>query len=385
MTKVVLTGGGTAGHVMGNLAILPGLQERGYDISYIGSATGIERELIAKMNLPYYPISSGKLRRYPSWENVKDIFRVLKGIRDAKKVLKAVKPDIIFSKGGYVTVPVAIAAASLKIPFIGHESDITPGLANKLASRYAEKMLVTFPETRAAFGEKGVVVGSPVRQELYEGSRDHAYEFLGFQAGKPLLLIMGGSMGAMTINRMVWESLDEILTHFQVVHLTGTEHINHDVSERKGYRMYGYVGAEMKHLLTAADFIVSRAGSNAIFEFLALRIPHLLIPLDYDQSRGDQVLNAESFEKAGYSMVIREKDLNRESFLSGLSTLEQKAPAMIHQMEQAELGEAVTSILQIIDDTLEETRRDDKLRQIDLEKKQTLGFEKTYSDNHEHK
>ena len=387
MTKVVLTGGGTAGHVMGNLAILPGLRERGYDIVYIGSEEGIERELIARKQLPYYPISSGKLRRYPSWENFKDIFRVLKGIRDAKAALKAIRPDIIFSKGGYVTVPVAFAAGSLKIPFIGHESDITPGLANKLASRYARKMLVTFPETRSAFGEKGVVVGSPVRQELYEGSRTHAYEFLGFQEGRPLILIKGGSMGAMVINRIVWESLDELLQHYQIVHLVGNEHINRDVPDRPGYRQYGYVGSEMKHLLTAADFIVSRAGSNSIFEFLALRKPHLLIPLDYDQSRGDQVLNAESFERAGYSLVIREKDLDQETFLTRLSELELKAPLFIGNMEQAELGEGVASILQIIDDTLKETRREDRLRQIETEKIQAkaVSFEKTYSGTDEGK
>lgn len=381
MTKVVLTGGGTAGHVMGNLAILPGLRERGYDIAYIGSEQGIERELILKKQLPYYPISSGKLRRYPSWENFKDVFRVLKGIGDAKAALKAIQPDLIFSKGGYVTVPVAIAAGQLKIPFIGHESDITPGLANKLASRYARKMLVTFPETRSAFGDKGIVVGSPVRHELYEGSPDHAYEFLGFREGKPLLLIMGGSMGAMVINRAVWESLDELLARYQIVHLVGNEHINRDIPERPGYRQYGYVGAEMKHLLTAADYIVSRAGSNSIFEFLALKKPHLLIPLDYDQSRGDQVLNAESFERAGYSLVLREKDLDGKVFLNRLGELEERAPELIANMEQAELGEGVASILEIIDATLAETRRQKKLNEIRTQQSQAeaLTFHKTHS------
>lgn len=380
MTKVVLTGGGTAGHVMGNLAILPGLRERGYDIVYIGSEQGIERELISKVKLPYYPISSGKLRRYASFENLKDIFRVLKGIKDARKALKAIRPDIIFSKGGYVTVPVAIAAGSLKIPFIGHESDITPGLANKLASRYAKKMLVTFPETQEAFGPKGITVGSPVRQELFEGSRTHAYEFLDFEQGKPLLLIMGGSMGAMVINRIVWDSLDELVKHYQIAHITGGDHVNPDYPDRPGYRQFGYVGQEMKHLLTAADFIVSRAGSNSIFEFLAMHKPHLLIPLDYDQSRGDQVLNAESFENAGYSLVIREKDLTTESFLKKLAELDQDALKLKGNMKRADLGDGVNSILRIIDDTLEDSRQK-KEKQTERKEAEAspLNFRKNHS------
>lgn len=357
MTKVVLTGGGTAGHVIGNLAIVPGLRERGYEISYIGSHAGIEKGLIEREGIPYQGISSGKLRRYKSWRNVTDIFRVAKGLTDAYNVLRLEAPDLIFSKGGFVTVPVAMAAAILRIPFIGHESDLTPGLANKLASRYATKMLVTFPETKRFFGEKGLVVGSPVRSELFQGDRARAYEFLGFVLGLPVLLVMGGSLGAGFLNRAVWDNLDRLLTEYQIVHLVGKGNINPLKEGRAGYRQLEYIGPEMKDVLTSADFVVSRAGSNSIFEFLALKKPNLLIPLDLNQSRGDQILNAGSFEQAGYSLVLREADFTSEAFLNKLEELRRRAPEFIASMDNAVVKGAVQKILGIIDQTLAESGR----------------------------
>lgn len=356
MTKVMLTGGGTAGHVMGNIAILPGLRDRGYEIEYIGSKQGIERELIETEGLPYFPIASGKLRRYASWNNVRDVFRVAGGLFDALAVLRRQKPDVIFSKGGYVSVPVALAAAFLGIPFIGHESDFTPGLANKLAARYAQKMLVTFPETRAAFGTKGIVVGSPVRDVLFSGDRERALKFLGFTGDKPILLIVGGSLGAVLLNQLVWANLDRLLKDYEIVHLVGRDNRDPAVADRPGYRQLEYAGPEMKDLLTAADFIVSRAGSNSIFEFLALKKPHLLIPLDFNQSRGDQVLNAHSFEKSGYSLVLREADLSGASFLEKLAELKERAPEFIRAMDRAEVKDAVGHILSIIDATVAEAK-----------------------------
>lgn len=383
MTKVMLTGGGTAGHVMGNLAILPGLRERGYEIEYIGSKTGIERDLIEKEGLPYFSIASGKLRRYLSWNNVADVFRVVKGVFDAFSVLKKEKPDIIFSKGGYVSVPVALTAALLGIPFIGHESDLTPGLANKIASRYAKKMLVTFPETKAYFGAKGVVVGSPVRHILFSGDRAKGLEFLGFNEAKPVLLIIGGSLGAVILNRLIWDELDALLEQFQIVHLIGKDNADPMVPDRPGYRQLEYVGSQMKDILTAADYIVSRAGSNSIFEFLALKKPHLLIPLDFNQSRGDQVLNAQSFETAGYSLVLREADLNPASFRAKILELKERAPKFILTMGQAEVKNAVDHILNIIDETLAEqedhkkrTKPTDKNTQN--EQSEPVTFDKTF-------
>ena len=357
MTKIVLTGGGTAGHVIGNLAILPGLKKRGYDLAYIGSHYGIERELIQKEGIPYHPIASGKLRRYRSLRNVTDVFRVMKGLFDALRVLRKEKPDLIFSKGGYVTVPVAIAAALLRIPFIGHESDITPGLANKLAARYATKMLVTFPETKTAFGDKGIVVGSPVRQELFSGDTKAAYKFLQFEPGRPVLLVMGGSLGAGFLNDTVWANLDRLLMDYQVVHLVGKGNINHNLDHRPGYRQLEYIGLEMKDVLTLADFIVSRAGSNSIFEFLALKKPNLLIPLDLNQSRGDQIENAKSFAKAGYSLMLREGDFTTEAFFDQLNKLQMCKTDFIKNMDQAVVQGSLEKILGVIDETLENQQR----------------------------
>lgn len=364
MTKIVLTGGGTAGHVIGNLAILPGLQKRGYELTYIGSHQGIERDLIGKEGIPYHGIASGKLRRYKSLKNVTDAFRVAKGLLDALMVLRKEKPDLIFSKGGFVTVPVAIAAALLRIPFIGHESDITPGLANKLAARYATKMLVTFPETKAAFGDKGLVVGSPVRQELFLGDAGAAYDFLQFAPGRPVLLVMGGSLGAGFLNETVWANLDRLLMDFQVVHLVGKGNINSNLDHRSGYRQIEYIGSEMKDVLTLADFIVSRAGSNSIFEFLALKKPNLLIPLDLDQSRGDQIENAKSFSKAGYSLMLREGDFTTESFFEGLEELKARENEFIKNMEQAVVKGALEKILSVIDETLENQERDKRKKKL---------------------
>ncbi|MFB0917716.1 MAG: undecaprenyldiphospho-muramoylpentapeptide beta-N-acetylglucosaminyltransferase [Clostridiaceae bacterium] len=352
MTKVLLTGGGTAGHVMGNLAILPGLLDKGYDVFYVGSHTGLENEIIDKNKIRYYAISSGKLRRFISFQNFLDIFKVAKGILDARAVLKKEKPDVIFSKGGYVTVPVAIAASTMKIPFIGHESDFTPGLANKLAAKFADKMLVTFPETEDSFGEKGITVGSPIRKELFSGKRDTGLGFLGFDGIKPVLLIMGGSMGSVTINNVVFENLDELLKRFDIVHLVGKGNRNSSLPDTSHYRQFEYISDELKDILAATDFVVGRSGSNSIFEFLALKLPNLLIPLDLEASRGDQILNAESFKKMGYSMVLREKDITHKSFIGSLDELIQRKDEFKKNMENTKMGDAVDKILKIIDDTL---------------------------------
>lgn len=384
MTKIVLTGGGTAGHVIGNLAIMPGLQERGYELIYIGSHQGIERDLISKEGIPYYGISSGKLRRYKSFKNVTDAFRVTKGLLDALRVLRKEKPDLIFSKGGFVTVPVAIAAALLRIPFIGHESDITPGLANRVAARYATKMLVTFPETKTAFGDKGLVVGSPVRQELFLGDADAAYDFLQFAPGRPVLLVMGGSLGAGFLNETVWANLDRLLIDFQVVHLVGKGNINSKLGQRSGYRQIEYIGSEMKDVLALADFIVSRAGSNSIFEFLALKKPNLLIPLDLDQSRGDQIENAKSFSKAGYSLMLREGDFTTESFFDGLEELKVRENEFIKNMEQAVVKGALEKILGVIDETLENQELDKRQKKL-IRQEEPPVFEKNIDKEFDNK
>ena len=222
MKRIILTGGGTAGHVTPNIALIPRLQELGYDIQYIGSYTGIEKELIEAFGIPYHGISSGKLRRYFSLQNFTDPFRVLKGLGEAKKLVRELKPDVIFSKGGFVSVPVVLAGKGAKVPVIIHESDMTPGLANKLAIPSATKVCCNFPETLENLPkEKALLTGSPIRQELLSGNKIAAMEMCGFSTDKPVILVIGGSLGSVAVNTAVRAALPELLEHFQVVHLCG--------------------------------------------------------------------------------------------------------------------------------------------------------------------
>lgn len=350
MKKIILTGGGSAGHVVGNIALLPGLRERGYDIKYIGSHKGIEKEMIGKENLPYFSISTGKIHRYLTADNLIQPFKVLKGITDALKILKREKPDVIFSKGGFVSVPVAVAAKFLKIPFIAHESDVSMGLANKVALRFTDKILVTFPQTLKFVGNKGILVGSPIRGELLKGNKEKGLSFLGFDKDKPLLLIMGGSLGSRYLNGIIRENLEYLLNKFNICHLTGKGNIDESLIGKEGYRQFEFLTEEIPDILHASDFVVSRSGSNSIYEFLKLEIPALLIPLDLDQSRGDQIENAESFTESGYAIMIREGELNKDSFIKKIEELMEKAPSMKEKMRNADLGTALEKIHSIIDE-----------------------------------
>ena len=309
MKKIVLTGGGTAGHVTPNIALLPKLRELGYEIHYIGSYDGIEKKLIADFDIPYYGISTGKLRRYFDVKNFTDPFRVVKGFSEAKKILKQIKPDIVFSKGGFVSVPVVRAAASLKIPCIIHESDMTPGLANKLCIPVATKVCCNFPETLQNLpADKAVLTGSPIRGELTKGNKIAGLDLCGFSANQPVIMVIGGSLGAANVNKAVRDALPALLKDFQVVHLCGQGKVDNLLLNTKGYKQFEYVKAELKDLFAMADVVISRAGANAICELLALKKPNLLIPL-VSGSRGDQILNAKSFEAQGFSMVLSEDDI----------------------------------------------------------------------------
>ena len=314
MKKIVLTGGGTAGHVTPNIALLPKLRELGYEIHYIGSYDGIEKKLIADFDIPYYGISTGKLRRYFDVKNFTDPFRVVKGFSEAKKILKQIKPDIVFSKGGFVSVPVVRAAASLKIPCIIHESDMTPGLANKLCIPVATKVCCNFPETLQNLpADKAVLTGSPIRGELTKGNKIAGLDLCGFSANQPVIMVIGGSLGAANVNKAVRDALPALLKDFQVVHLCGQGKVDNLLLNTKGYKQFEYVKAELKDLFAMADVVISRAGANAICELLALKKPNLLIPL-VSGSRGDQILNAKSFEAQGFSMVLSEDDITAVSY-----------------------------------------------------------------------
>ena len=314
MKKIILTGGGTAGHVTPNIALLPALKEAGYEVEYIGSYNGMEKELIEKEGIPYHGISSGKLRRYFDWKNFSDPFRVIHGYGQARSLIKKIKPAIIFSKGGFVSVPVVLAAKSLHVPAIIHESDMTPGLANRIAMRGAVKICCNFPETLKYLPEgKGVLTGSPIRQQLLHGDRQKALEFTGLPGEKPILLIIGGSLGCVFINNAVRGVIDELLERVEIIHLCGKGNLDHSLDGKKGYVQYEYISKELPDLFAAADLVISRAGANAICELLALHKPNILIPLSRNASRGDQILNANSFKKQGFSYVIEEEQVNEKT------------------------------------------------------------------------
>ncbi len=352
MKKIVLTGGGTAGHVTPNIALLPGLKELEYEIHYIGSYEGIESKLIADFDIPYYGIATGKFRRYLDPKNLTDPFRVIKGYTEARKILKQIQPDIVFSKGGYVSVPVVRAAASLKIPCIIHESDMTPGLANKLCIPVAEKVCCNFPETMQYIPEdKAILTGSPIREELSKGNKIAALDLCGFDANTPVIMVIGGSLGAANVNKAVRDALPELLKDFQVVHICGKDKIDNMLLTTKGYKQFEYVKAELKDIFAMADVVISRAGANAICELLALKKPNVLIPL-MAGSRGDQILNAKSFESQGYSKVLMEDDITNQLLVDTVHELYFNKRTYIESMSNSHQQNAIKTILSLIEETV---------------------------------
>lgn len=351
MKKIVLTGGGTAGHVTPNIALLPSLRQAGYEIAYMGSYDGIEKKLISDFDIPYTGISTGKLRRYLDIRNFTDPFRVIKGFSEARKYLKEYRPDVVFSKGGFVSVPVVRAAAALDIPCIIHESDMTPGLANKLCFPVAEKICCNFPETlRMLPEEKAVLTGSPIRAELAQGNKIAGLDLCGFTANKPVILVIGGSLGAANVNKAVRDALPQLLEDFQVVHLCGKDKIDNLLLATPGYRQFEYVKAELKDLFAMADIVISRAGANSICELLALKKPNILIPLPSTSSRGDQLLNAASFEAQGFSIVINEDDLTTELLADKVHELFSNRQSYHDAMSRSGQMDSIRTIMKLIEE-----------------------------------
>ncbi len=367
---IVLTGGGTAGHVIPNLALLPSLAAAGWRAEYVGSAAGIEKKLVAEAGLPFHGIASGKLRRYFDWKNFTDPFRIALGIWQAWRILGRVRPRLVFSKGGFVAVPVVLAARLRGIPVVIHESDLTPGLANRMAIPFARAVCVSFRETlRHLPKDKAVQTGAPIRAELFQGSREKGEAFLGLasptagaqaagatdtgapSAGaerRPLLLIMGGSLGSRNLNAAVRAALPGLLARYRIAHLCGKGGIDPALEGRPGYRQLEYVSAEMPDVLAAADLVLSRAGSNAIFEFLALRKPNLLVPLPLTASRGDQILNARAFQAEGFSRVLAEEDIGPGRLEQELALLEAQAETYREAMRASPLRDGARQVMGVI-------------------------------------
>ena len=351
MKKIVMTGGGTAGHVTPNIALFDSLQKDGYEIHYIGSYEGIEKGLIENKKIPYYGISSGKFRRYRSWKNLTDPFRVLHGFFQARRLLGRIRPNVVFSKGGFVSVPVVMAAKTRHIPVIIHESDLTPGLANKLAMPSATKVCCNFPETLPYLPkEKAVLTGSPIRQELLHGNKQAAKDFCGFTGDLPILMVMGGSIGSVYINNAIRGCIDTLLTKYQIIHLCGKGNIDESLKDKKGYAQFEYISENLPDLFAAADLVVARAGANSICELLALHKPNILIPLSRNASRGDQILNANSFAKQGFSAVLEEEEVTSEKLMATNDDVMAHRSKYIDAMKNSGQMNAIETIMGLIEE-----------------------------------
>lgn len=352
MKKIVMTGGGTAGHVTPNIALMPALQKEGYEISYIGSYEGIEKRLIEEQNIPYYGISSGKLRRYFDVKNFSDPFKVLKGYGQSIKLLKRIKPDVVFSKGGFVSVPVVLAARHCRIPAIIHESDITPGLANRIAIPKATKVCCNFPETLKYLpADKAVLTGSPIRSNLLTGDKERAFALCKFEDhSKSTLLIVGGSSGSKVINTAIRNLLPELIKTYNIIHLCGKGNVDNELLDTVGYAQFEYADEELSDMFALADLVISRAGANAICELLAMHKPNILIPLSAAASRGDQILNANSFRSQGFSYVLEEEELTNTTLLEAIEHVCRKRDDYITAMEESNSHNSIETIVGLIKD-----------------------------------
>lgn len=350
--KIILTGGGSAGHVTVNIAILPELTKRGWNMVYIGSEDGIERELMTPYtNVPYYAIKTGKLRRYFDWKNFKDPFKVITGAYQAYDIIRKEKPQVVFSKGGFVSVPVVIGAWLNRTPIIIHESDVTPGLANRIAIPFATKVCTTFEETSAHVpSQKVEYIGAVIREELLQGSAIKGRNTLFFTRSKPTLLVMGGSLGSKRLNEVIRDSLPLLLQEFQIIHICGKGQVDETLTHQ-AYRQFEYVTDELPDFLATADLIISRAGSNAIFEFLTLQKPMILIPLPTSSSRGDQIVNAASFQKNGYAEVIPDEQVTKDRLVQTVHQVYEQRSIYMENMQKVKKRDPLLAIIQLIEKT----------------------------------
>lgn len=339
MKKILFTGGGSGGHVTLNLGLIPLFLQNGWQVVYIGSKTGIEKELICKISgVKYYSIETGKLRRYLSLENLKDMFKVPVGICQAAKIIFQEKPDIIFSKGGFVSLPVVLGGFLNRRKIFMHESDVTPGLANKLSLPFVHKFFTTFIETKDYVKNKGKVeyVGPVLSDRLYNGDKERALDMLNFSTDKPIIMFVGGSLGAKSLNRAVEKNIEQLLAKYQIIHLCGKGQRCNIMAE--GYKQYEFVDTELKDFMAAADVVISRSGSNAIFELWSLAKPMLLVPLPSTSSRGEQSLNAASFKNQGFAEVIKDEDLEKPNLLlENIDKVYENRLIMTQKMQNSEL------------------------------------------------
>jgi UDP-N-acetylglucosamine--N-acetylmuramyl-(pentapeptide) pyrophosphoryl-undecaprenol N-acetylglucosamine transferase len=349
--KIVLTGGGTAGHVTPNIALIPHLHSYHWEIHYLGMKSGFERELLENIqDITFHPIDSGKLRRYVDWKNISDIYHILKGYFDSRTLLKSIQPDIVFSKGGYVSVPVVLAAHYLHIPVVIHESDLTPGLANKISARYASMICTSFPETVSLFSSnKAVYTGSPVRDFIKSGDPEKGRKLARFTSDKPVIVVLGGSQGSVFLNQLILDSFPALTRNYQILLVCGSTNKIDMPLQGNNYWIVTYLKEEIADCLAMADLVISRAGANTLFELLALKKPSLLIPLSFQASRGDQVDNGRNFEKHGFSIVLDQQQVTPEKLIQTIQMALCNLSLMTEEMANWETPDTIGLITSILE------------------------------------
>lgn len=348
MKKIVFTGGGTAGHIMPNLAIIENLKN--YKIYYLGS-NGMEKQIISKYpNITYIEIPVVKFVRSITPKNLLIPFKLIKSINYCKKILKEINPDIIFSKGGYVSIPVCIAGSKLQIPTLTHESDLTVGLANKLIAKKAKYLCCSFRETANSFGKNAIYTGSPIRNSILHGNKNIIISRHKIDTKLPIILVVGGSLGAQPINECIWENIHNLSKKYYVIHITGKNNINNSLNTTKNYIQIEFAN-DIQNYFALSDMVISRAGSNTIFELLALKKPMLLIPLSKKSSRGDQILNAQNFKNNRIAKVILQDDLNYQTLKKGIEDCLNLKDNLIKNMSSVKFANGNEKIIKLIAET----------------------------------
>jgi len=368
---IIFTGGGSSGHVVPNLAIIEKFKFENWNVVYVGSRNGIERDIIIKeTDISYFSIVSGKLRRYFSWQNFIDPFKIIYGIIQGCLLCCKIRPDVVFSKGGFVSFPLVIAAWLNGIPVIAHESDITPGLANKLSFPFVKKICTTFTETAAKLknNTKVVVTGTPIRKGLLAGNAANGLKVCQFSEHKKVILIIGGGLGSESINKVIRAILPRLLVSFQIIHICGKNKLDNSLENLSGYKQFEYIYTknfakearqseqslnDVKHIeladiMACASIVISRAGANSIYELLALRKPHILIPLPLKGSRGDQISNAKYFSEHGLSEVFFEEELSSDALYDKIVWINAHEEEIIKRLKTFKMMDSVQLIYDII-------------------------------------
>lgn len=349
MPAILFTGGGTAGHVTPSLPLIGHFRELGWDVHYAGSLEGIERDLIMPTGVPYHALATGKLRRYFSWENLLDVGRVARGVWQGWRLCRRLRPDVVFSKGGFVSVPVVVGAWLARIPVVAHESDLTPGLATRLVAPLAHTVCTSFPDTRVARARRQQHVGTPLRGGLLEGERQRGLDHAGLAGERPVLLVVGGSLGSQALNVLVREALPQLLLQFEIIHVCGRGNLAPELDGRCGYAQFEFVTEPYADLLAAADMVLSRAGANGLFELLLARKPALLVPLGLGASRGDQVENAGWAEARGLALQIDERGLDRERLQEALQALWSQRHALDERLQGLQVPDSKALLVDLLE------------------------------------